>query len=131
MALHLQLSREAIHQEILNGDMSNIDRIEEIDDFYADEIEAIIRTGVEKLSEIVEQSKTGCYMSRSVDFGGLTAMFLFRGGRENHWERVIDFLKVPLIESREKASIANVLLQNITKIPEDVASKMASCGRRL
>lgn len=120
-------SREALHREILDGDISNIDRVGGLDGFCADEVEAILEVGFKELNEIVEQSKIGFYMSRGVDFGHLTATFLLRGGKGSHWARVIDFLKASLVENREKASIANVLLQDIGGVPKDAARKMVTC----
>ena len=118
-----EASREAIHQELVNGDIANIDKIG-LGGLREDETKAILELALDKLDQIAVQSKNGSYLQRGVDYGRLAGMILSESAAENgYWDKTIAFLEAPLIENREKISLSKVIFDNLARVPVGIAER--------
>ena len=118
-----EASREAIHQELISGDIANIDKIGLVG-LREDETEAILELALDELGQIAVQSKNGSYLQRGVNYGRLAGMILFESAAGNgYWDKTIAFLEAPLIDNREKISLSKVILDNLARVPVDIAER--------
>ncbi|WP_235810808.1 DUF4365 domain-containing protein [Tractidigestivibacter scatoligenes] len=129
-----QEKREAIHREILSGNLSHIEQIGSFDSIEPDEIVAIINKGLAILKEICVQANDGVYTGRSIDYGYLTTYLVTHYPEYSNcdidrwWDRIIELLEKPLINNREKVSAAKVIISNIMRVPVEQARKIDARG---
>lgn len=118
-----EYDREAIHQEILAGDLAHIDCVV-VDAFRVDEVDAIVRESLAELRSISQDSGKGCYAYRAMDYGYLAATFLVCCDNDVYWDGMISFLETPCMESREKVSAAKVITAEIMQVSVRQAEKI-------
>lgn len=125
-----QEKREAIHREILSGNLSHIEQIGSLDSLEPDEIVAIINEGLTVLKEICTQANDGMYTGRSIDYGYLTTYLVTHYPEYSNcdidrwWDRIIALLEKPLINNREKVSAAKGIIASIMRVPVEQAKKI-------
>ena len=124
--VNTQEERETIHQEILSGNLSCVGKIGSIDNLRLDEIEAIANQGLAVLKEIRIQADNGMYGARAIDYGSLTTHLLVHYLADSGcwWDEIIEFLEKPLIENREKISVASEITEGIMRVPVELARKI-------
>jgi hypothetical protein len=129
-----QEKRKAIHQEILNGNLSHIGQIGSLDSLEPDEILAIIGEGLTVLKEICAQADDGVYAGRSIDYGYLTTYLITHCAEcsdcdpDQWWDGIVELLEKRLIDNREKMSVAKVITASIMRVPVEQAKKIDAHG---
>lgn len=86
-------------------------------------MEAIANQGLAVLKEIRIQADNGRYEGRAIDYGSLTTHILIHYLADSScwWDEIIEFLEKPLIENREKISVASEITEGIMRVPIELA----------